>query len=160
MNWEELIGNCGEKLFRRAYRVLHHTADAEDVTQEVLLEAFRMQRRDGCLPPWPLLLRMTTLRAIDRLRRRRPDCESSHADSVSLSLQPTDSLVRREDMKRLQEAMANLPQRERQCFALRYIEGMSNEQIAELLEIKPNAVSTALHKARTKLRRALQPAMQ
>jgi DNA-directed RNA polymerase specialized sigma24 family protein len=39
---------------------------------------------------------------------------------------------------------------------LRYIEGMSNRQIADLLGVKPSVISTALHKARIKLRCALE----
>lgn len=143
-------------IFRAAYRVLHHNGDAEDVTQEVLLEAFRKHQSLGTVPEPALLSRMATLRAIDRLRRRRP---VQSLDGVVVLDEREPPLLldeRQEQMGRLQQALANLPRREAECFLLRYLEGASNRDIAQMLNITESAVSTALHKARTKLRLAME----
>ncbi len=155
MTWEEIVSEHGERLFRAAYRVLHDASDAEDVTQDVMLEAFRISQRQGSIPDAPLLRRMATLRAIDRLRRRHQAEPLDEQDLSATSPLPVQQAEVDEQMRRLQNALAGLSDQECRCFVLRYFEGLTNKQIAEDLDVDPGAVSTALYKARNKLRDAL-----
>jgi RNA polymerase sigma-70 factor (ECF subfamily) len=155
VQWERLVDEFGEMLYRAAYQVLHHHGDAEDVVQDVLFEAFRKHQRDAHLPAGGLLRRMALLRAVDRLRGRKTAArieDSDIADGVST---PENAIRQRELADQLRQAIAHLPERQAECFLLRHVEGLSNEDIAQTLRITPSAVSTALYKARGNLRKAL-----
>lgn len=150
--WTRLVAKHGEALFRAAYRVLGDRGDGQDVTQEVLLEAYRGYRATGRFPDQALLRRMATLRAVDALRRRKrsepihgSDWAGGHADGLAV-------LEASEAAERLRRALGSLPGREAECFVLRYVEGMRNREIASSLNMTRSAVSTALHRARHHLR--------
>jgi RNA polymerase sigma-70 factor (ECF subfamily) len=142
-------------LYRAAYRVLHDDGDAEDVVQDVLLEAFRKHHHNGAIPAGGLLRRMVTLRSIDRLRRRRAARRIDDLTIAGAGEAPDQVLQEMEQVDRLREAIGRLPQREAACFLLRHAEGMSYSEIAETLGTSSSAVSTAIHKAKTKLRKSI-----
>lgn len=75
MNWNRIVEEYGEAILRASYRVVGNIVDAEDVAQDVLLEAFQKYQSTGQLPEIALLSRMATLRAIDHLRKKRPMVE-------------------------------------------------------------------------------------
>ncbi len=156
MQWESIVDEYGEALFRVAFRVLHNVHDAEDVTQEVLLEALRMPED----PDFGMLRRMTTFRAIDMLRRRTAAEPVDLDNCEKQALSPQQAITAREEIQILQQAIARLPRQQARCFWLRYVDGLTNQQIAASAGISESAVSTALNKARQRLRLALQPNME
>lgn len=152
MPWNQIVAEHGEVLFRIAFRVLRNAHDAEDVTQEVLLEAHQMTQ----LPDSGLLRRMATLRAIDRLRRR----VNSHELDLGIRdhrCRAPDQLTEDAELDQLlRAAIGRLPKHQAQCFWLRYVDGLTNQEIAKSIGMSATAVSTSLHKARKTLRDACQ----
>jgi RNA polymerase sigma-70 factor (ECF subfamily) len=150
-NWDEIVNEHGPTMFRVASRILGQTADAEDVVQEVFLEAFRLQQRRN-VPQWTgLLRRMAACRALDRLRQRKTTV-SLEADALAARTgDPEASAIGHELAERLRAAIAELPRHEGEVFCLRFFEDMSYQQIADALNTTPGGVATALHKARAKL---------
>jgi RNA polymerase sigma factor (sigma-70 family) len=143
VNWNQTVHQHGEMLLRVAYRLLHDSADAEDVAQEVLLEAFRKQQATGAAPHPALLRRMATLRAVDRLRRRKPlETLEEHA-CAGRGVLPDEAAERAEQAAQIRLEISRLPPREAECFVLRYVEGLSNSEIVELIGASPSTVSTA-----------------
>jgi DNA-directed RNA polymerase specialized sigma24 family protein len=70
-DWQRFVAEHGPTIFAAAWRILAHSADVEDVVQEVFLDAYRLQQSQA-VACWPALLRrMATCRALDRLRQRR-----------------------------------------------------------------------------------------
>jgi RNA polymerase sigma-70 factor, ECF subfamily len=70
-NWEAIVNEHAMDLFAIASRILGRVGDAEDIVQEVFLEAFRLHERKA-VPQWSgLLRRMAVCRALDRLRQRK-----------------------------------------------------------------------------------------
>ena len=108
------------------------------------------------MPEFPdasLLKRVAALRSIDRLRKRV--ATEPLADDISQrELQSVEKAVEnQESVNLLREAISRLPRQQARCFWLRYVEGLSNQQIAAAEAISESTVSTALCKARQSLRR-------
>jgi len=156
MHWERIVEQHAAMLLRAAYHLLHDHGEAEDVVQEVLLEAYLKHSRDGTTPGGGLLRRMTLLRSVDRLRRRRRGesiCEIVDEEGGG---EPSREIVEAEQSEQLRRAIGRLPPQQGKCFVLRYLEGLDHAQIGEALKMSRSAVSSALHRARESLRAALR----
>lgn len=150
-NWERVVREHGEMVFRTAWRVLGNIADSEDVVQDVYLEVHRIQQQHKVTSWGGLLRRLTTYRALDRLRQRR-DTHPLDDVAVTSSVENPESVAMCKELsERLRQVLAQLPQREGTVFCMRYFEDLSYQEIADTLDISPGAVATALHKARHKL---------
>jgi RNA polymerase sigma-70 factor (ECF subfamily) len=150
-DWEAIVREHGPAVFRTAWRVTRNAQDAEDVTQEVLLELFRSPAPPGA-PCGGLLQRMAVLRAVDCLRRRRHTVPLDDVAGPAKGLAPEDEAIGNELAERLRDGLARLAPRQAAVFCLRYFEGLSYEQIAAALSVRREAVAVALHKARARLR--------
>jgi RNA polymerase sigma-70 factor (ECF subfamily) len=160
MDWNAIVREHAPTVFRAAWRILGQSADAEDVTQEVFLEAYQFQR-SRAIRSWPAMLRrMAVCRALDRLRRRRPDVSINDRSLMSSCADPESDAIAAELSARLSEAIGQLPEREAQVVCLRYFEDLSNQEIADLLEMQAGAVAAALHRARGKLESSLRSHLQ
>lgn len=123
--------------------------DAEDVSQEVLLEAFKMPE----IPDAALLRRVAAFRAIDRLRQRVATVPLDDDVGQLEPLSVEQAVENEESADLLRKAISRLPKQQARCFWLRYVEGLSNQEIAVVEAISESTVSTALSKARKSLRR-------
>ena len=157
IDWNAIVRDHGPAVFGSAWRILGQPADAEDVTQEVFLEAYRLHRAQTVHNWAGLLRRLAVCRALDRIRRRRPTLSIDGLPLASSNASPELNAMAAELAERLPEAIGRLPEREGEVFCLRYFEDLSNQQIAETLDMLPGAVAVALHKARAKLEALLQP---
>lgn len=161
-DWNEIVGSLGPMVFGVTWRILGHAADAEDVVQEVFIEALRLRQSRGVKHWAALLRRLATYRALDRLRQRRTSV-SLNPNGLSLVAHtpgPEAVAVGRELATRLRGAVTRLPRQEAEVFCLRYFEDLSYQEIAETLNVSPQAVATALHRARAKLETLLEDAVQ
>jgi RNA polymerase sigma-70 factor, ECF subfamily len=153
-DWDRIIERHAKNVFRVAFRILGSVQDAEDVSQEAFAEAFRMHKA-GPIQSWTgLLVRLATLRSLDRLRRNRPTVELREWDRVS-TLQPFEELAASELAHWLRKAIQRLPDREAAVFALVHFDRSSRDDVAATLSISPEAVSTLLYKARQNLQSQL-----
>jgi RNA polymerase sigma-70 factor (ECF subfamily) len=150
-DWQRFVREYGPPVYGTAWRILGHAADAEDVVQDVFLEAYRLHQTRA-VRHWPALLRrMATCRALDRLRRRQSAARVDELRLVDPGGGPEAEAHAHELEDRLLRALPLLPAREAEVFCLRYFERLTTEQVAAALNISPSAVSTALHKARARL---------
>jgi RNA polymerase sigma-70 factor (ECF subfamily) len=150
-DWNRIVREHGPTVFGTAWRILGHAPDAEDVVQEVFLEAHRLGRAQAVRHWRGLLRRMATLRALDCLRRRRPTLPLDDGALARPLDDPEANAVGRELADRLRQALGHLPPQEGSVFSLRYFEDLSYQEIAATLDISPGAVATALSKARARL---------
>lgn len=149
LTWQSIIDEHGEAIFRVAYRLLRSVHDAEDVSQEVLMEVFRMPE----IPDASLLRRVAAFRAIDRLRQRVATVPLDDDISQFESRSVEKAIENEESADLLREAISRLPQQQSRCFWLRYVEGLTNQEIAVIEAISESTVSTSLCKARKSLRK-------
>ena len=139
-----------------ARRILGNAAEAEDVAQEALMRVWTHA------PRWqPLALFRTWLTRVvvnlclDR-KRRAPWVELEAAgDIVDPSPGATEKVETEERERMVAAAIDRLPARQRGAIMLTYGEGMSNAEVAEILETSVSAVETLLVRGKQNLRRAL-----
>jgi RNA polymerase sigma-70 factor, ECF subfamily len=155
--WEAIVREHAPTVLGTAWRILGHAAEAEDIAQEVFLEAYS-KWNDRPVSQWACLLkRIAVCRSLDRRRRRKPAAGSAPLAEISSGEPgPIEVAVARELTVLLRQAIDKLPQREAEVFCLRYFEALNHSEIAMALDIKPRAVATALYKARTKLEQELE----
>jgi RNA polymerase sigma-70 factor (ECF subfamily) len=145
-----LTARLAPRVLAHAYRMLGgDRAEAEDVTQEALLRLWRAapEWRHGEAKVTTWLYRVTANLCIDRLRRTRGGPMSGKdVDQVPEVADDTPSAA--EGMQQaaraaaLQEALNTLPERQRQAVILRHIEGLSNPEIGQIMDIGPRAVES------------------
>lgn len=130
--------------FRVALRMLGDRAEAEDLAQEAMLRLWKIAPdwRNGEAKVSTWLYRVVSNLATDRLRRRRgvgldeaPEIEDGRASVL-------DEMIETDRATALQAALMALPERQRQAVVLRHLEGMSNPEIAEAMEIGVEAVES------------------
>jgi len=162
MDVNKLARDHGRVVFLAAFRILNDHARAEDVQQSVFLRLLERpipnHRWASIEEPAAYLSVMATRLAIDELRRRRrwrfftPDEEAGLAGEVE---QPPAVREQAVAAQRLRQAIARLPRRQAQCFALRVFEGSELAEIADHLSISANTVSVTLNRAMQSLRKTL-----
>jgi RNA polymerase sigma-70 factor (ECF subfamily) len=134
------------------YRVGNHH-DAEDLTEQTFLQAYRhferAQRESNGRPLRPWLIRIAHNLAANyyRDRSRRPQTPIDDAGLLS-SPHTTEGLVEdREDLKRILEAVQELPDDRREALIMRFALGMDNREIARALGRTDGATKVLLHRA-------------
>ncbi len=154
-DWPKIVERHAERVFRIAYRILGSVHDSEDVSQIVFIEVKRLQRA-GPIQSWSgLFARLATMRAIDLLRRRRRNIEIEETHFVS-SIEPHHHVVAAELAEWLRKAVANLPEQQAAVFSLSHFEQLDRNEVAAILCISVESVSTTLYKARVKLQEQLK----
>jgi RNA polymerase sigma-70 factor (ECF subfamily) len=146
-------------VFRTAYRITGNVGDAEDVLQTVFLRLLRRAPNADRLDNEESYLRRAAINAaLDVIRSRKADQtvplpEDSSGGMLATPAQADVSGLR----QALTRAMAQLKPRPAEIFALRFIEGLSNRQIAETLGISQVLVAVIVHRTRQQLRKQLRP---
>jgi RNA polymerase sigma-70 factor (ECF subfamily) len=146
-------------VFRTAYRITGNAGDAEDVLQTVFLRLLRRGPNTEALDnPESYLRRAAINAALDVIRSRRAD-QTVPLPGDGSGLMP--AAPARADLSGLRQALtralAQLKPRPAEIFALRFIEGLSNRQIAQTLGISQVLVAVIVHRTRQQLRKELRP---
>jgi len=157
-----------QRLYRLARAIVRDNAEAEDIVQEAYVRAFTHLdgfRGDSTLATW--LSRIVINEALGRLRKTRragrvvvADDPRSQADIIPFPLNastedPERAMAQRQILQLVERATDSLPDLYRTVFVARVIEGLSIEETATLLAIRPETVKTRLHRARSLVRKEL-----
>jgi RNA polymerase sigma-70 factor (ECF subfamily) len=154
-----------DPVFRLVYSIVRNEHDARDVCQEIWIAAWRAIgsfRGDAKLTTWlhPIAVR----RSIDHLRSRKRwvarflpflSSDSMEAPGADDSPDPRQTAEAAERSQRFERAIASLPPKHRAVLALREIEGLSYEEIATTMKLRPGTVMSRLHNARRLLARKI-----
>lgn len=166
-----IIKTHNQRLYRIARGVVRNDAEAEDIVQEAYMRAFASLeafRGDASLATW--LSRIVINEALGRLRKKKRIVampENPKARIIRFPLNPSDlnssdlnpgddperTMAQRQILALVERATDSLPDVYRTVFVARVIEGLSIEETADLLGIRPETVKTRLHRARTLVRR-------
>lgn len=141
-----------------AYGIINDYSVAQDVVQEAFLQAW--QKLDQLAEPdkfkqW--LRRIVINQAIMYLRRRKPTVSLENMEDPGIACYEKTQMdtAEQEDIKSVHKAMQNLGVRHRLLMTLFYIDGLSQRDIANLLEISESTVKSRLHDARAKIRKEI-----
>lgn len=142
-----------DAVFRAAMRVTGNPADAEDVLQTVFLRMLSRGGLDDAGPmPAAYFKRAAVNAAVDLLRRRTVRAESEYDDGAPHAAVPGPSLLK----EQLRRAIATLDPDDASLFVLRFVEGLSNDELAGLFQIEKNNVAVRLHRIRQRLQAELE----
>jgi len=170
--FREIMTRCNQRLFRVARAVVRDEAEAEDVLQEAYARAFAAFagfRGEAGVATW--LTRIVLNEAHGRLRRRKTTVELEAVEAAQAaapaggqvlafpglgrSEDPEADAARAQIRRILERAVDDLPEPFRLVFILREVEELSVEETASHLNLRPETVKTRLHRARRRLREAL-----
>src|SRR5690349_3427419 len=159
-SWEDVVTQHSGRVYRLAYRLTGNRHDAEDLTQEVFVRVFRSlsSYTPGTFEGW--LHRITTNLFLDGARRKakiRFDALADDADTrlPSRAVTPDAAVLEGLFDDDVEAALAALPPDFRAAVVLCDIEGLSYEEIADVLGLKLGTVRSRIHRGRSMLRKAL-----
>jgi RNA polymerase sigma-70 factor (ECF subfamily) len=169
---EAIFHQHARRIYNLARQMLSNPADAEDVTQDVLLQVVRKLdtfRGEADVSTW--LHRVTVNAALTHRRKhatrlaREISISLLHMEDNELPIsavspcgaEPDKQFMSREMKECIQEAVRGLPEKYRDTVVHSVIEEMPNAEVGELLGLSLPAVKSRLHRARLLLRDALRP---
>jgi len=154
--FEQLVLRHQEAVWRTAYRMVGDRQSAEDLAQEVFLRVFRAADRYRPTAAFRTYLYRVLVRVcLDHLRKKRPrpGVDLAQIAEPALSVEEQTVLGERADL--VQQAVAGLPPKQRSAVVLRYYEGLSGPEIADVLKTTAKAVERLLARGRKTLQERL-----
>lgn len=169
---ERLFQDYAPRVYNLARRMLGNDADAEDVTQDVLLQVLRKLdsfRGQSAFLTW--IHRITVNAALAHRRRRAARDDKHETDPYERfqenghvaepvrrwSVEPGQEVLDRETHELIEAAICELPEMYRDVYVLADVEGLPNSEIAEMLGLSLPGVKSRLHRARLMMRDSLAP---
>jgi RNA polymerase sigma-70 factor (ECF subfamily) len=153
-DWNQILDDYGRVVWRQALRMLGNEHDAADCFQAVMLEGFESSQRQK-IRSWPgYLRRLTVVRSLDFLRTRyRDPTDPRPVDEIPIAADETPTPLEQQELaERLRRAITKLPEDQAEAFSLKWIDELSNEEVAQHMELSTNHVGVLLHRARVALR--------
>jgi RNA polymerase sigma-70 factor, ECF subfamily len=170
-NFERIVDEYQRRLYGFALRMTGNREDAEEIVQDAFVRAYRAlvkmdpkQRAELRLQPWLYTITLNVTR--NRLRSKRPtnvaldalaDPDALLNETQEGPDQPEQIVERGADMVLVEQALLQLPMHLRAAATLRFIEGRSHPEIAEILDQPIGTVKSHVHRAVRILRRILGP---
>lgn len=166
--FDELVRRYTHKVYRLSFRILRHEEDAAEALQDAFLSAYRGIKNfkaESTFSTW--LYRIATNASLMKYRKRRGQHISLEQSQQGVgeereplelpdwSSQPLDDLLDSEARRAMEQAVLQLPEELRVVLVLRDLEGNSNAQVADILQVSIAAVKSRLHRARVALRNRL-----
>jgi RNA polymerase sigma-70 factor (ECF subfamily) len=147
----------GPRMNALAYRMLGDRAEAEDVVQEVFMRVWKQapEWRPGTARFDTWMHRVALNLCYDRLRRRREHPMAETPDQVDEGPAPDAGLMAGDVGRRVEAAMAGLPDRQREAIVLCHYQALTNIDAAALMEVTVEALESLLSRGRRALRASL-----
>ena len=167
--FEEIVHRYESKAFNLAMRFCRNQEDAEEVLQDVFTTLYRKIdgfRGQSAFSSW--IYRIIVNAAFMKLRKRKQNQTISIEDLSPVTKQAcldqkegygtrSDTVSMTREMREVLEgAIGRLPEEYRNVFVLRDVDGLSNQEVSEILNLSIPAVKSRLHRSRLMLRKKLQ----
>ncbi|NEX12430.1 MAG: RNA polymerase subunit sigma-24 [Prosthecochloris sp.] len=168
-SFSALVAEYQNMIINTCYRFVLNKEDAEDIAQEVFIEAYRSLERfrnESKLSTW--LYRIAVTKSLDHLRKKKrkkrfsslkrmigqedPIQEIALPDNDT----PSDLFLEQERVKVLQDALDSLPDNQKTAFLLSKNDGYSNQEIADIMQTSVSAIESLIHRAKKNLQKKLE----
>ena len=143
-------------VWRVAFRMLRDRQEAEDVTQETFLRAWKMLPEwegRSKLSTWACTVAMNLCR--DRMKKKAPVLMETLPEREAGELPPEQALHQKQAGARISALIDALPERQKEALTLSALEGMGNKEAAAAMQVSVEALESLLSRARRTLRQAL-----
>ncbi len=162
--WTELVDRYGRKVYAIAWHFTYDRAEAEELTQDCFLKLWenldRYEPTEASLLAWIAALSRNLCIDHYRKRRREKGFRFLTDDAVSAILasgdDPQADAVRRERVRFLLEALADLPDELAEVVILRDLDGLDYREIGDFLQLPDGTVKSRLNRARIELAKAIR----
>jgi RNA polymerase sigma-70 factor, ECF subfamily len=162
--WETVVNLYGKRIFNLSYRYTNRRAEAEDLTQDILIRVYQNLRsyrsEAGSFQNW--LLRVARNLIIDHYRqiRRYPQTGGSEElETMNIKDEkipnPHRAAEQTEASRFLQDGLQSLSPELKEAIILRDLEGMAYQDIAELLSVPEGTVKSRINRGRLELAKLL-----
>ena len=166
--FKEIVDTWQDMVYNTAIGIVQQPEDAEDVAQEVFVQVYQSIegfKGNSKFSTW--LYRITISKAMDHERRKKRKkrfaliknlfgAENEQVVESPDFNHPGVLFDRKEKAAILFGAMKELPENQRIAFVLNKVEGLSYQEISEVMEISVSAIESLLHRAKTNLRKQLK----
>lgn len=160
--WQDMVYNT-------ALGIVQVPSDAEDISQEVFVQVYQSVgsfKGDSKFSTW--LYRITVTKSLDLERRKKRKkrfafVKSLFGDDNQVAVHPPDfhhpgvQLDKKEDAAMLFTAIKELPENQRIAFTLHKMEGLSYQEVSEVMNATVSSVESLMHRAKVNLRKSLEP---
>ena len=156
LDFDALYRDARDDVYAYVVTLLRSRSAAEDVTAQAFERAFRKARSydPGKGGPRAWLFGIARYAALDELRRGKR-VATLVAEPVDAAAATDEAAERALERAVVRNALATLPPRDREIVALKFLAGLDNAEIAAVLGVSASNAGTQLHRAMTKLRRAV-----
>jgi len=162
-SYKELVDKFEQQVFSICYGFVHDREMAEDIAQEVFIQVFKSIgkfRGESQLSTW--IYRICVNRSINAVRRKKnnliqrlDDWFSEDEPTSSNTITPDKELENKEKRLKLNEAIDHLPSNQRKTFLLSRYQGLSNKEVAEVMNTTVSAIESLLFRAKQNLQKSL-----
>ncbi len=166
--FSEIVETRKGMVYNTVLGLLQNPEDAEDVTQEVFIKVFESVRQfkgESAFSTWLYRIAVTT--ALEFLRKKKRKKRFAFITSLFGEgdtpvtdppdfVHPGVLLDQRENARVLFKAIQKLPENQRIAFSLHKVEGLSYQEVADVMETTVSAVESLIHRARQNLRKSLE----
>jgi RNA polymerase sigma-70 factor (ECF subfamily) len=161
-DFESLVEKYSDLVYGVAYRIMGNPVDAEDAAQEAFISAyknFHKFRGESAVSTW--LYRIAVNASLMKLRKeRRKDylTQTGYDDAqlVSWTEGPESAAINSELREQIEAGLALVPSQLRAAVVLRDVQGLSNEESAQVLKTSVSSFKSRLHRGRVLLRKYLE----
>ena len=141
-----------DRMFRYAASMLTSSATAQDVVQDSLLKIWDKRKSLNTIEnPEAWALRVVRNGCLDQIRRNRFTAFDD-SEAVRMYVNNEDTMVYQDQVKWYQEAIDQLPEKQKEVFHLREVEQMNYREISKVMGITESDVKVNLHRARNSVR--------
>lgn len=170
-SFDLLVLKYQHKVMALVRRFVKDPTEAEDVTQEAFIKAYRAIdsfRGDSAFYTWLYRIAVNTAKNVLEVRKRRPGADLdideiedfAFTDSLRMDENP-ENLLATEDIRRIvEETLASLPEELRQALTLRELDGLSYEEIAQTMDCPIGTVRSRIFRAREAIDVAIRPLLE
>jgi RNA polymerase sigma-70 factor (ECF subfamily) len=158
ISFKELVEQYSTPVLKPAFRIVGNHQCAQDIHQEVFLAILRRWDRFNGQTNWgAYLYRVTVRRAMELVKRTRVEERVGSQDSWAVTKEDPAGLLRNKELQQeLLRRLSKLPRRQADVFVLSRVEGLSDRQIAEIMDLAPQTVRVHLCRALERLRSELK----